>query len=75
MKKQPKYNPASIKSIAHKIISEQKDALPNLLKALSSDGLPEDDSPFKLYFNGKLIGSAEANVPDKPIKPTDNEPK
>lgn len=54
---------------------ENKEALPDLLRALSGEGLPEHDSPFKLYLNGKLIGSAGANKPNETTKPSENEPK
>jgi hypothetical protein len=73
MKKQLKNRPASIKSMARAIMRKNKDALPDLLKALAGEGLPEHDSPFKLYFDGKLVGSAGARIPTETTKSNDDE--
>jgi len=54
MKKSLKTNPTSIRS--RKYLSREQAAA--ILELLESNELPEHDSPFKLYFNGKLIGSA-----------------
>jgi hypothetical protein len=54
MKKQTKPNPAS--TISRRYLSREQAAI--ILELLESEGLPEHDSPFKLYFNGKLVASA-----------------
>jgi len=54
MKKSSKPNSALTRSRSRYLTSEQAAAI---LELLESEGLPEHDSPFKLYFNGKLIAS------------------
>jgi hypothetical protein len=60
MKKSLKPNLASIKANCRTSAAD----LIGLLKSITDDeGVPEHDSPFKLYFNGKLIASpSEMNL-------------
>lgn len=70
MKKSPKCNPASIKASSRTSAAD----LIGLLKSIANDeALPEHDSPFKLYFNGKLIASASERNLTKNKTQTDHE--
>jgi len=55
MKKSVKQNPTSTRSRSRYLTREQAESI---LKLLESEGLPEHDLPFKLYFNDKLVASA-----------------
>lgn len=62
MKRQPNTKRRSSKYLTR----EQAKAI---LDFLESPELPEHDSPFKLYLDGKLIASAGMSKPNAPSKP------
>jgi hypothetical protein len=65
-----KQNPASIKANCRTSAAD----LIGLLKSIADDEVPPGhNSPFKLYFNGKLIASASEINLIKNNKPTNHE--
>ncbi len=72
MKKSSNPNNVSTRSRSLYLTREQAEFI---LKVLEGEELPEHDSPFKLYFNGKLIGSANPNYQTENTNNTQDENK
>lgn len=73
MKKSSKPNSTATKRKSRYLTREQAESILNFL---NREELPEHDSPFKIYFNDKLIGSANpptAITNDPIINPKTNQ--